>query len=255
MSFELSPNHGARTTRVFSVNGLSILATLISPLIAVCLSQYLHTHEEQHTTFALPVQIVDATRQEDQHPGPRPESAMAKESPRDNVPLWQAFPLKSEKQALAKKLIVKANGAKKDPASQFAMLRLAKDIATQANDGQTAFQAIDKMAETFHADADAMKMAVLAKFASVAKKPGQHKSIAEQALKLVHQAVDKDHFMVANQLGRLALAEAKKALDRELLAEVQGQIAEVAELVKAREHPSGAVLLSLPPRQIVLYNR
>jgi hypothetical protein len=44
--------------------------------------------------------------------------------------------------------------------------------------------------------------------------------------------------MVANQLDRLALAEAKKALDRELLAQAQGQITEVAELVKAKERPA-----------------
>ena len=94
------------------------------------------------------------------------------------------------------------------------------------------------MAETFHVDADTMKMAVLTKFASAAQKPAQHKSIAEQALKLADQAVSQDHFMVANQLGKLALTEASKALDKELLAQAQGQIAEVAELVKARERRS-----------------
>ena len=41
--------------------------------------------------------------------------------------------------------------------------------------------------------------------------------------------------MVASQLGKLALAEAKRGLDKELLAQAQGQIAEVAERVKARE--------------------
>ncbi len=109
---------------------------------------------------------------------------------------------------------------------------------TRADDGQTAFQAIDAMAGTFRADASTMKMAVLTKFAAAAKAPAQHKAIAEQALNLAGQAVSQDHFMVANQLGRLALAEAKKSLDRELLAQAQGQIADVAELVKARERTS-----------------
>ena len=237
MSIELAPNCGARSVKVSSGNGLSVLATLISPLIAVLLSQYLNTQEKHQTTFALPVQDTDASRREGQHPEPRPEPSTAKDSPRDHVRLWQAFPLQSEKQALAKKLIGKANETKGDPASQFVMLRLAKDIATQASDGQTAFQAIDTMAETFQVDANTMKMAVLTKFASAAQKPAQHKSIAEQALKLVDQAVSQDHFMVANQLGKLALAEAKRALDRELVAQAQGRIAEVAELVKAREQP------------------
>ena len=237
MSFGISPNCGARAAKVSSGNGLSILATLISPLIAVCLSEYLHTQEKHQTTFALPVPGIDASLPEDSHPEPRPKPTVADDSPRDIQP-WQTFISEPEKQALAKKLIGRANGAKDDPASRFVTLRLAKDIATQANDGQTAFLAIDAMAETFHVDANAMKMAVLAKFAAAAQKPAQHKSIAEQALKLVDQAVSQDHFMIASQLGKLALAEAKRAPDKELVAHAEGQITEVAELVKARERPS-----------------
>ena len=132
----------------------------------------------------------------------------------------------------------KANEMRGEPASQLMLLRVAKDIATQASDGQTAFQAIDTMAETSDVDADTMKMAVLTNSASAAKKPAQHKFIAEEALRLADQAVGQEHFMVASQLGKLALAEAKRAPDRELLAQAQGQIAEVAERVKARERHS-----------------
>ena len=67
----------------------------------------------------------------------------------------------TEKQALAKTLLNKANETKDDPASQFVLLRLAKDIAAQAGDGQMAFQAIDEMAETFLVNANEMKMTVL----------------------------------------------------------------------------------------------
>jgi hypothetical protein len=232
MSFGLNPTYGAKSARAPSVSGLSIMATLISPVIAVLLTQYLQTHREHLTPFALPVQNIHASLAEDQsHPTPAVDAGL----PRDRVQFGQAFPLKSEKQTLAKKLIAKSNGAKDDPASRFVMLRLAKDIATQANDGETAFQAIDAIAETSHVDVEAMKMAVLVKFASVAKTPAQHGTVAEQALTLVDQAVAQEHFMVANQLGRLALAEAKRSTDRELVAQVQGRIAEVAARVKARE--------------------
>ena len=238
MSFERSPNRGARFARASGGGGLSILATLISPLIAVCLSQYLQTHEKHQTTFALPVQNIDASLAKDKHREPWPTPLTVEDLPRDHAPLWQSFAVQPEKQARAKKLMGRANGLKDDPASQFLLLRLAKDVATQAGDGPTAFQAIDKMAETFQVDANTMKTAVLARFASVAKEPAQHKSIAEQALKLVDQAMGQDHFMAANQLGRLALAEAKRAPDKELAAHAQVQIAEVAERIKARERPS-----------------
>jgi hypothetical protein len=162
---------------------------------------------------------------------------VAGDLPRDIQP-WQAFGSEPQKKALAKKLIAKADGVKNDPANQAVMLRLAKDAATQAGDGETAFQAIDAMAETFHVDANAMKLAVLSKFAAVVKKPAQHKSIAEQASKLVDQAVGQDDFMIASQLGKLAVAEAKRATDKELLAQVQSQIAGVAERFQARERSS-----------------
>jgi hypothetical protein len=238
MISKLLPKHGARSDKKSSEHGLSVLAALIAPLIAVLLSNYLNTRGKYPTAVVLPVQEIDASGREGQHPEPRSEPSTAKDSPGDRVQLWQAFPLKAEKQALAKKLIGKANETKDDPAGQFVLLRLAKDIATQASDGQTAFQAIDTMAETFPVDSNAMKMAVLAKFASAAQKAAQHKSIAEQALKLADQSVSQGRFPVASQLSKLALAEATRAADRELLAQAQGEIARVAELVKARERPS-----------------
>ena len=56
MSFELPPTCRAKSDKVFSGNALTILATLISPLLAVCLAQCLRVQEKHHTTFALPVQ-------------------------------------------------------------------------------------------------------------------------------------------------------------------------------------------------------
>jgi hypothetical protein len=235
MYFELSPHCGARSAKGAGGNGLSILATLISPLIAVCLSQYLHTHEKPRTTFALPVQDNRANCQETPYLEPRQEPSPAKDSPGDHVELPKVSAAKSERQVLARNLIGKASDTKEDPASQFMMLRVAKDIAVRARDGQTAFQAIDSITQTFHGDAIAMKLAVLTKFAATAQKPGQHKPIAEEALKLADQAVSQGQFMVATRLGKLALTEAQRAHDTELLAHAQGQIVEVADMVKARE--------------------
>ena len=139
----------------------------------------------------------------------------------------------AEKQALAKKLLSKANESKDDPASQFVLLRLARDIATQAADGQTAFLAIDETAAAFQIDANEIKLAVLTKFAFAAQMPIQHESIAEEALKLVDKAIFQDNFKVADGLGKLAHAEARKTREKELVNQAQGRIAEVAELVEA----------------------
>lgn len=233
MNIELAPNCGARSVKFSSGNGLSIVATLISPVIAVLLSQYFTTQEKHQTTFALPIQDAAASHQENQPPESCPESSTATDLPTNPVRFRQAVPLKSEKQLLAKKLVGPANETI-DPASQFMLLRVAKDRAVKTGDGETAFRVIDAMADTFRVDANAMKMSVLAKFASAAQKPAQHKSIAEQALALADQAVRQDDFMVAHQLGKLALAEARRAADRELLARAKDELLEVAQRVKAR---------------------
>ena len=70
------------------------------------------------------------------------------------------------KQSLAKKLLQKASEADKDQAGRFGLLRLSRDIATEALDGATAFEAIDEMDQSFQIDALEMKLAVMAKGAS-----------------------------------------------------------------------------------------
>ena len=146
----------------------------------------------------------------------------------------------AEKQALAKKLLAKANESKDDPANQFVLLRLARDIGTQAGDGQTAFQAVDAMVETFQVDALEMKSVVLTKVAATVRTPEQHKLVAEEALKLADQAVSRDNFALADQLGQLAFGEARKASGKELISKAQSWITKVAELAKASEDVKAA---------------
>jgi hypothetical protein len=243
MSFELSPNR-VRARRSSRGRGLSIFVTLISPLLAVLLSQLLNAQRKCQTTFAAPVPNLAMRAPEAACSEVRPELPPPAESPRTPPDAWQGFARQPQKQALAKKLMASASAAKDDPAIQFVMLRRAKDVATEANDGQTAFQAIDAMAETFHADADTLKMSVLAKLASAARKPTQHQSIAEQALKLGDQALGQERFMVASQLSKLDVAEARQSLDGELLAKAQGRITEVAEQVRAKGRPSSSSALA-----------
>jgi hypothetical protein len=76
---------------------------------------------------------------------------------------------------------------------------------------------------------------VLKRLTSVASKPAQHKVIAEQALELEDRAAAQGRFTVASQLGKLAIAEAKRSLDHELLADARAGVAVVVERVRAKE--------------------
>jgi hypothetical protein len=148
---------------------------------------------------------------------------------------WAAAKTAAQKQALAKTLLQKGKDTKKDEAGRFVLFRLSRDIATQANDGETAFRAIDEMDESFQIDPVEMKATVLTKFVGLAKTTEQHKSIAEKAIELLDQALTKDGFAVARQLVTVGLGEAEKAKDGSLSKLISERTAEIEELAKVYE--------------------
>ena len=74
---------------------------------------------------------------------------------------WAAAKTPSQKRDLAQKLLRGADESENDPAGRYVLLKLARDVATQAIDGLLAFEAIDKMAEQFQVDDVEMKTNVL----------------------------------------------------------------------------------------------
>ena len=140
---------------------------------------------------------------------------------------YSAAKTTSAKQALAKKLLLRANETENDPTSRYVLFRLARDIAILAADGQTAFQAIDGMDSHFQIDALEMKTATITKLAAIARTAEQHKSVVEKSLELMREAVPNNKFAVARQLSATALDEAKKLHDSGLIEQASKQNAEV----------------------------
>ena len=85
-----------------------------------------------------------------------------------------------QKKALAKKVLTKAEETENDPAGKFVLLKLAKEIAAQASDGPTAFEAIDKMAESFQVDDSDLKSQTLESLAKNARTAADHASVVKQ---------------------------------------------------------------------------
>ena len=148
---------------------------------------------------------------------------------------WKAAKTTAQKQALAKKLFQKAKETEPKDAARFVLLRLSRDIATQALDGQTAFQAIDEMDQSFQIDALEMKLAVLTTGASAEQTAEQHDTIAKVAADLSEKAVASENFPLAKQLNELALAEARKGRDARLTSRASHRSAEIDDLAKACE--------------------
>jgi len=138
-----------------------------------------------------------------------------------------------EKRAMARKMVERAAETKSDAASQYVLLRTARDIATQIGDAETAFAAIDEMGRAFQVDGLPMKLAVLSKGAAMARLPAEHKAVAEWAMALVEEAVAADQYDLAAQVAQLALGAARKANDAAVLKEVRVRAQDVEDAAAA----------------------
>jgi hypothetical protein len=85
-----------------------------------------------------------------------------------------------------------------------------------------------------------LKTAILVKLSSVAKTAAHHKSIAEQALRLMDDAIVKDSFSAVNRLGDLALDEARAIPDSDLLAQAEDAVNEAKKAAALFETASAA---------------
>ncbi len=145
---------------------------------------------------------------------------------------WADAQTDEQKQALAKKLLAKAREYG-DPANKYILLRVGRDVATSAGDGLTAYRAIDEMDRAFQVDAVTMKASVLYSLSKKARLPADHKSIAERAVALVEQAIAKDEYETAIKLAEMALDEARKARDAEVVKAVVARKKELDDLAEA----------------------
>jgi hypothetical protein len=153
------------------------------------------------------------------------------------------------KQALAKKLLESAKSTADDPSGKFVLLKLARDVATQALDGMTAFQAVDEISETFEVDPVEMKAAVLKQGATHATLVPHHKRLLEVAMSLVDPAITEDNYAVAKDLCDLAAGEARSIGDsqaRTLATDRAKEVQEVLSALYEKSQNAAARLLADP---------
>jgi TPR repeat protein len=138
-----------------------------------------------------------------------------------------------QKKSLSEQFLKLAAESKDDPASHFALLRLARDVAALAGESGLALLAIDAMAMTFDIDTVSMKVETLLKAASCATSSEQHAQVIEFTEQLRNNAVERDDFATAVRLGDAALAAAKKTGDRTLVRKLQDRAKEIRDLAQA----------------------
>ena len=133
---------------------------------------------------------------------------------------------------MARTLLQKAIETDKDLSGRYVLLKVSRDIATQALDEhKTAFQAIGEMAKIFAINVMEMKIAVLKKLSVAVHTAMQHGALAGKAMELADVATSKEKFPAARQLNELALQEARNAKEPQLLARATRQTTRISNIL------------------------
>ncbi len=133
---------------------------------------------------------------------------------------WTGAKTTAQKTALAQKMIEQAARTADDPAGQFTLLRVARDIAAQSGDVTTAFAAIEMLDRGFHIDAVKMKTDALLMAAKSIVRAEDAKVAGEESVALVRAAIAQDDYPTAEQLLRVGQSSARKSRDAELIRDL-----------------------------------
>ncbi len=136
------------------------------------------------------------------------------------------------KTALANKLLKEA-AESTDLTNRYVVLRVARDIATQAGDAETAMRAVEEIGKNFQVDVFQLKGRALSQAKQSASLTKQRKALAEQALALIDEAVARDDFVAAEYLGQLALDSARRAREGGLTKRIVARNEVVTEIAEA----------------------
>jgi hypothetical protein len=153
-----------------------------------------------------------------------------------------------EKQALAKDILDQARAASNADAGTFVLFRLARELSTQALDGQTALATVDAMSERFRIDSLKYKMELLTTFAKKVRLPSQHLAVAEQAMRAMLDAQADEDFDRAADLARLAMSEGNFGHDKDLatLAKTSLKDCQQAAAIVAQSQAAKTTLADKP---------
>jgi len=135
-----------------------------------------------------------------------------------------------DRRALGRKMVEQARDSKGDPATQYVLLREAREIANQIGDLPLALDAIDEISKRFEVDASPLRVAAVAAAAKTAKMPEEIQAVAVAGIKLADGCLRRDEYDAADKLLGTAAQSARKAQDAALIARVTAKTKEATEL-------------------------
>ncbi len=149
---------------------------------------------------------------------------------------------------LSQKLFKAGIDPKADAAQRFVLLVKARDMAIWAGSIEMALQVVDEMDKSFRIDPLQAKADVLPGFVSAAKTASDHKTLLQNLLPLVDDAIKAERYDLALQLANEALAETRDLNDAAMAQQMTGRILEIQGAAAGYKavKPALAVLVNNP---------
>ncbi len=114
------------------------------------------------------------------------------------------------KTALARRILDQAAESKEEPATRFALLDIAQQIAQQAGDVETALEAAGRIGEAFEVDAMDRQAEALEKTAEAALGDAARIALAEKAVELMDAALEQGAIEPAVRFREVAISVARR---------------------------------------------
>lgn len=134
---------------------------------------------------------------------------------------------KEQKQALAQKLTVLAGRTRDDDLGRFALLTVARGLATDAGDVTTAIIAVDNLTDDFSIDGLPLKKEIYLRVVRVLKTPQEFRTLWRHMDAAVDQAFAVDDYAAAKQFAAFALNAASRGQESSLNTLSQQRVQEV----------------------------
>ena len=134
--------------------------------------------------------------------------------------------------ALVNELMQIAGETKDDPATQFALLNWAREIAAEVAQVRLAMQAVDRLEAAFDFDGTTVRRATLGEAINSPVPPTEKKELLAVGIEMMDEMMIADEYETAGKLAIALLDVARRARDGRLLDEVVARRTRAEELVK-----------------------
>jgi hypothetical protein len=145
---------------------------------------------------------------------------------------------------LARKFISYAEHVKKDPAAQFTLLILARDLAASTGNSQLSLQTVNQLANEYEVDALAMKSHTIERAIDSARNAQVLHRLMETSRELIDEAARESRYEIALDLVRTSLKQAKQVRSEglaneysKLLKSIEGRKARYEAMETLQSNP------------------